>query len=239
MNRRTFISSLAVASAALATRSRVFGAASPAPAKVGVIGCGWFGGIGLESMARQGGVEFVSLCDVNANHLAKTLQTVAKYQSAAPRTFANFRDMLGSQRHDIVIVATPDHWHALPALEAIQAGADVWLEKPVGVDVIEGEALVAAARKHQRVVQVNTQRRSAPFLATARDRYLRSGKLGPIGVVEAYCYLHNRPADVPSPTAAPSHLDYELWSGPAPLLPFRAPFEDRGWRAFMEYGNGV
>lgn len=239
MNRRTFVSSLAVAGAAVATSSRLLAAdAKPRP-KVGLIGCGWYGGVNLQSLMENAAVEVVSLCDPNTNALKNTLTAVAKLQATPlPRTFADYREMLASTHHDIVIVATPDHWHALPAIAAMQAGADLLLEKPISHDVIEGEALVAAARKYGRVVQVNTQRRSTRCLAEARDKYLRSGKLGAIGLVETYSFLAARPADILPEKAPPAHLNYELWTGPAPMRPFTPADEVRGWRAFMEYGNG-
>ena len=240
MNRRTFVSSLAVAGAAVATGSRLFSADSKPRPKLGVIGCGWYSGVNLEVFAQWAGVDIVSLCDVNEHALKHTLQTVAKYQPAVPKTFSDYREMLRSGTHDIVIVGTPDHWHALAAIAAMQAGADVYLEKPVGVDVIEGEALVAAARKYGRVVQVNTQRRSNPFYVEVRDKYIRSGKLGKIGLVETYSYLGSEgwsPGSIPD-AAVPSHMNYDFWTGPAPLLPFKAIMEERGWRSFMEFGNG-
>jgi len=237
MNRRSFISSLAVAGAAATLPSRILASDTKPRARAALIGCGWFGGVALESIADQG-VEFVALCDPNQSALAHTLQLVAKHQSAAPKTFGDYREMLASGSYDIVVVSTPDHWHALAAIAAMKAGADVFLEKPISLDVIEGEALVAAARKYQRVVQVNTQRRSTRCLADARDQYLRSGKLGAIGLVETYSYLPGRPSDIFPDVSAPPHLDYELWTGPAPLRPFTAPKESKGWRAYMEYGNG-
>jgi predicted dehydrogenase len=106
------------------------------------------------------------------------------------------------------------------------------------VDVIEGEALVAAARKYNRVVQVNTQRRSNPLYAEARDKYIRSGRIGQIGLVETYSYLQGRPTGALPEAAVPAHLDYETWAGPAPKLPFKPIMEERGWRVFQEYGNG-
>jgi predicted dehydrogenase len=241
MNRRSFISSLAVAGTAVAARSsRLFAADSKSRPKVGVIGSGWYGGVNLEVFARCTEVDFVSLCDVNQRSLQKTLKLVAKHQTTVPRTFVDYREMLASGQHDIVIVATPDHWHALPAIAAMKAGADLYLEKPVGVDVIEGEALVAAARKYNRVVQVNTQRRSNPLYVEARDKYLRSGKLGKIGLVETYSYLGSEGWSAgPLPDSpVPPHLNYEFFAGPAPLLPYKAVMEDRGWRAFMEFGTG-
>jgi predicted dehydrogenase len=240
MNRRTFVSSLAVAGAAVATGSRLLSADSKPKPTLGIIGCGWYGGVDYEAFARNIGLNVVSLCDVNEHSLQKTLKAVAKHQPTAPRTFVDYREMLASREHDIVIIATPDHWHALPAIAAMKAGADVYLEKPISVDVIEGEALVAAARKYNRVVQVNTQRRSNPFYLEVRDKYLRSGKLGKIGLVETYSYLGSEgwsAGSVPD-AAVPGHLNYELWTGPAPMLPYKEIKEDRGWRAFMEYGSG-
>lgn len=237
MKRRTFVSSLAVAGAALATRSRLLAATTAKP-RVGLIGCGWFGGVNLENFANHTAVEFVSLCDPNKKSLENTLKTVAKYQTAVPTTFADYREMLKAGAPDIVIVGTPDHWHALPAIAAMQAGCDVYLEKPVSVDVIEGEALVAAARKYRRVVQVNTQRRSNPLYAEARDKYITSGRIGKIGLVETYSFLAGRPAGLIPDGPVSAHLDYDLWTGPAPMLPFKPAKESRGWRAFQEYGNG-
>ena len=239
MNRRDFVTSLGAAGATLAVGPRLFAtAADVAVPTVGVIGCGWYGLRNLGTLLKAAKVRVASLCDVNTHSLRDGLELVAKHQPNAPRTFSDYREMLSAQKHDIVIVGTPDHWHALPAIAAMQSGADVWLEKPVGVDVIEGEALVAAARKYERVVQVNTQRRSTPHLIEARDRYLRSGRLGKIGLVETYSYFHGRITERVPDVAAPSNLDYALWTGPAPLTPFKAIKEYRGWRNFMAYGSG-
>jgi predicted dehydrogenase len=238
MNRRTFVSSVALAGAAVATQPRLFAADSAPRARVGLVGCGWYGGVIISSLLRHTAVEVVSLCDPNAKNLTSTLADVAKLQAGVPQTFADFRTMLAAGHHDIVVVATPDHWHALPAIAAMQAGADVFIEKPISHDVVEGEALVAAARKYGRVVQVNTQRRSTRCLAEARDKYLRSGRIGAIGLVETYSYLSGRPAGVIPEGPVPAHLDYNLWTGPAPMLPFRPTNEARQWRAFRAYGNG-
>ncbi len=239
MNRRTFVSSLATVGAAAVTAPRVLGAAMAPKPTVGLIGAGWYGGVNLTSLFRHAGVEAVALCDVNSQHLSETLDLVAKFQSRVPRTFANYRDMLADHAPDIVIVATPDHWHALPAIEAMQAGSDVFLEKPIGIDVVEGEALVAAARKYDRVVQVNTQRRSLPIFRTARDKFIRSGRLGRIGRVETFCYTRGQTQGFDEPVPVPDHLDYENWTGPAPMRPFSTRLEDRGWRRYQAYGNGL
>jgi predicted dehydrogenase len=138
-----------------------------------------------------------------------------------------------------VLVGTPDHWHALPMIAAVEAGADVYVQKPISVDIVEGQAMVAAARRHERVVQVGTQRRSTPHLVEARDRVLREDLLGKIGLVEIYCYYHMRARENPPDTDPPAHLDYEMWTGPAPMRPYNSLVHPRRWRAFMEYGNGI
>jgi predicted dehydrogenase len=124
-------------------------------------------------------------------------------------------------------------------IEAVKSGADVYVQKPTGVDVVESQAMVAAARKYNRVVQVGTQRRSTPHLIEARNEIIQPGKLGKISHVEIYCYYHMRAKDNPPDAAPPANLDYEMWTGPAPMRPYNKLVHPRSWRAFMEYGNGI
>src|SRR5581483_8334007 len=124
-------------------------------------------------------------------------------------------------------------------IEAVKSGADVYCQKPISVDVVEGEAMLAAARKYGRVVQVGTQRRSTPHLIEARNNIVREGKLGNVGLVEVCCYYHMRSTENPPDTAAPGYLDYDFWTGPAPMRPYNQLKHPRGWRNFMEYGNGI
>jgi predicted dehydrogenase len=124
-------------------------------------------------------------------------------------------------------------------IAAVEAGADVYVQKPISVDVAEGKAMVDAARKHNRVVQVGTQRRSTPHLIEARDRVIKEGLLGKIAYAETFCYYHMRTRDNPPDTQPPEHLDYEMWTGPAPMRPYNKLVHPRGWRAFMEYSNGI
>jgi predicted dehydrogenase len=156
-----------------------------------------------------------------------------------PRTFTDFRKMLAQKDIDIVEVATPDHWHALAAIEAIKSGCDLYLQKPISADIIEGQTILAAARKYNRVVQVGTQRRSTPHLIEARDNFIREGKLGKIALVEICCYYQMRDNSNPPDTAPPEYLDWDAYTGPAPLRPYNKIVHPRGWRAFMEYGNGI
>jgi predicted dehydrogenase len=209
--------------------------------RVALIGTGWYGKTDLFRLMQVAPVEVVALCDVDSRMLAEAAQLVAQRQASGntPRTYGDYRALLREHELDIVLIGTPDHWHALPMIEAVRAGADVYVQKPIGVDVVEGQAMVAAARKYGRVVQVGTQRRSTPHLVEARDRYIREGRLGKIGLVEVYCYYHMRTRANPADTAPPEHLDYEMWTGPAPMRPYNPLVHPRGWRAFMEYSNGI
>ena len=209
MNRREFFEP-SLRPRALLSRDRKgesLGSASREAKRVGLIGCGWYGKADLLRLIQVAPVEVVSLCDVDKKMLAEAAEIVAQRQASkkTPRTYADYREMLKEKDLDIVLIATPDHWHALPMIAAVEAGADVYVQKPISVDVTEGQAMLAAARKHERVVQVGTQRRSTPHLIEARDRIIREGKLGKVGLVEVYCYYHMRNSSNP-PDTSPSRL---------------------------------
>jgi predicted dehydrogenase len=244
LNRRKFLTSTASA-LALSTLAPAGLAADPKPKRVGLIGCGWYGKTDLFRLIQiaptVAPVEVVSLCDVDKQMLADAVDQTAARQASKrkPRSFSDYRAMLAEKDLDIVLIATPDHWHALPMIAAVKAGADVYCQKPISVDVIEGQAMLAAARKYNRVVQIGTQRRSTPHLIDARDKVIREGKLGKVGLVEICCYYHMRNESNPPDTVPPDYLDYEMWTGPAPLRPYNPIVHPRGWRAFMEYGNGI
>jgi predicted dehydrogenase len=239
MNRRQFLQAGA-AGLALSAAGHHIAAAEKAP-RVGLIGCGWYGKCDLFRLIQVAPVEVVSLCDVDKKMLAEAADLVAQRQKSKkkPRTYGDYRDLLKEKDLDIVLVGTPDHWHALPMIAAVEAGADVYVQKPISVDVVEGKAMVAAARRTGRVVQVGTQRRSTPHLVEARNRIIKEGKLGKVGLVEVYCYYHMRARENPPDTDPPDYLDFEMWTGPAPLRPYNELVHPRRWRSFMEYGNGI
>jgi predicted dehydrogenase len=238
MKRRQFFY---YGAAAAAGRAYAEPFADAKPKRVGLIGSGWYGKADLLRLVQVAPVDVVSLCDVDRKMVAEAAELVATRQASKkkPRTYHDYRDLLKAKDIDAVLIATPDHWHALPMIEACQAGLDIYVQKPISVDVVEGEAMLAAARKHKRVVQVGTQRRSTPHLIEARDRVIREGLLGKIGHVEIYCYYHMRRTGNPPDTAPPENLDYEFWTGPAPMRPYNELVHPRSWRAFMEYGNGI
>ncbi len=239
MNRRRFLYSM-TAGLACTAGSSALPPADDKTRRVGLIGTGWYGKCDLFRLLQVSPVEVVSLCDVDRRLLAQAAEAVASRQKSrkAPRVFSDFREMLREKDLDIVLVDTPDHWHALPMIEAVRAGADVYVQKPVSVDVVEGRAMVEAARKYRRVVQVGMQRRSTPHLADARDNIVQAGRLGKIALVEIYCYYPSRPGVFPN-VDPPETLDYEMWTGPAPMRPFNRRIHPGGWRSFMEYGNGT
>jgi predicted dehydrogenase len=209
--------------------------------RVGLIGTGWYGKSDLLRMVQVAPIEVVSLCDVDTQMVSDAADLVATRQLSKkrPRVYSDYRAMLKERDLDIVLVGTPDHWHALPMIEAVKSGVDVWVQKPVGVDVVESQAMLAAARKYKRVVQVGMQRRSTPHLIHAKDRVIKEGKLGTVGLVEIYCYYHMRATQNPPDSTPPANLDYEMWTGPAPMRPYNSLVHPRSWRAFMEYGNGI
>jgi predicted dehydrogenase len=235
MNRRQFLYTTAGA-AAMAEQ-----ALAQPHKRVGLIGCGWYGKSDLFRLVQMSPVEIVSLCDVDRNMLSACADMVAERQASKkkPRTYSDYRKMLAEKDLDIVLVGTPDHWHALTAIAAMEAGADVWCQKPISVDVTEGKAMLDAARRLGRVVQIGTQRRSTPHLVDAKEKIVDSGKLGKVAMVEVCCYYHMRNESNPPDTAPPDYLDYEMWTGPAPMRPYCKLNHPRGWRAFMEYGNGI
>jgi predicted dehydrogenase len=245
MNRRQFLraasSTVALVAAARYVPTTL---AAERPVRVGLIGTGWYGKSSLLRLLQVAPAEVVSICDVDSQMLTEAADLIASRQRSGqkPRLYSDFRKMIGEKDVDVMMVSTPDHWHAVPAIEAMRAGMDVYVEKPTGVDVVESQAMVAAARKYHRIVQVNTQRRSSPHLVEAKQEVVQAGKLGKIQRVEVGCYWHMRNRatiqDAPD-SAAPATLDFELWTGPAPMQPYNRIIHPRGWRAYMEYSNGI
>jgi predicted dehydrogenase len=234
MNRRDFVQGLALSAAA------GYGAqaADLPPKRIGLIGCGWYGKSDIFRLVQIAPVEIVSICDVDKKNLAECADwAVARQPSRKkPRMYTDYREMLKEKDLDMVEIATPDHWHALPMIEAVKSGADIYVQKPISVDVVEAQAMLAAARKYKRVVQVGMQRRSTPHLIEARG-LVQEGKLGNIGHVEIYSYGGGR-ATAGATAPVPDTLDWDFWIGPAPMMAY-SPEIQRSWRQFWEFGNGT
>jgi predicted dehydrogenase len=246
MQRRDFLHAgalLAAGSTAAVAATAKVRAADPAPntkpLRVGLVGCGWYGKTDLFHLMQVAPVEVVGLCDVDSAAREAAGALVAKRQPSgkAPPLFGDYRTLLSEAKPEIVLVATPDHWHCLPMIEACAAGADVYVQKPISFDVVEGRAMVAAARKHGRTVQVGLQRRSTPHLLDARDRFVTTGRLGKVAAVDIHSYYGTRDAFPPA-APAPATLDWDMYCGPAPLVPYNPQIHPRSWRDCIEFSNG-
>lgn len=208
--------------------------------RVGLIGCGGQGRNDLVKMLRIKNIECVALCDVDDNQVAVVRKAVDEQAGQKPG-FAtrDFRRLLEQKDVDAVIIGTPDHWHALPTMMACEAGKDVYVEKPLSISIGEGRAMVNAARKYNRIVQMGTQQRSASHYAAAID-YVKSGKLGKIRVVKTWAYqdwMGNIPV-VPD-SEPPASVDYDLWLGPAIKRPFNKNRFHFNFRWYWDYSGGL
>jgi predicted dehydrogenase len=242
IHRRRFIidTSSALALAALETSGLDYFSTAPTR-RVALIGTGWYGKSDLFRLIQVAPVDVVALCDVDAQQLNKAAEMVSQRLKSPkrPALYGDYRKLLAEQKPDIVLIGTPDHWHALTTIDSLKAGAHVYVQKPISVDVLEGEAMLVAARKYKRVVQVGTQRKSTPHLIDAKKNIVDAGLLGKVSHVDICCYYHMRNNGNPPVQPVPDFFDYEMWTGPAPLRPYDGLPHVRWWRTFMEYGNGI
>jgi predicted dehydrogenase len=240
MDRREFVKNSIGAAASLTALSvRAYAAETDQALRVALIGCGWYGKTDLFHLIQVAKVDVVGLCDVDSQMLEQAGELVSQRQPSRkkPPTYGDYRELLKAQQPEIVLIGTPDHWHCLPMVEACKAGADVYVQKPISFDVIEGQAMVAAARKYGRTVQVGLQRRSTPHLLEARDRFIRSGKLGKVAYVDIHSY-YGGPGRFPADEAPPDYLNWPMYVGPAPWREYNPGIHPRAWRAFQEFSNG-
>lgn len=240
MNRRECLQAGIGGLASLAAlRAGAFAAGDEDKPRVALIGCGWYGKTDLFHLIQVAPVEVVGLCDVDGRMVDEAAELVSQRQASGkrPPTFGDYRELLREVQPEIALIATPDHWHCLPMVEACRAGADVYVQKPISYDVIEGQAMLAAARKYDRTVQVGLQRRSTPHLLEARDRFIREGKLGKIAYVDIHSY-YGGPGQFPPNEAPPDYLDWEMYVGPADWRDYNPRIHPRQWRAFREFSNG-
>src|SRR5437899_4200467 len=167
MNRRQFLKKSSSALLALSAASYVpTTLAAEKPRRVGLIGAGWYGKSDLWRLVQVAPVEIISICDPDKHMLAEAVEIAVQRQKSKkqPRTYADYREMLKEKDLDIVLVGSPDHWHALHAIAAMESGADVYCQKPISRDVLEGEAMLDRARRYNAIVQIGTQRKSTPHV---------------------------------------------------------------------------
>ncbi|MCL2117216.1 MAG: Gfo/Idh/MocA family oxidoreductase [Planctomycetaceae bacterium] len=205
--------------------------------RTALVGSGWWGMNILSAAIKSGTVEVVALVDVDKNLLNPALAKVREMTNAEPKSYGDYRDMLEEQKPDIVINATPDHWHPLITIAANKAGAHVYVEKPVSHTILEGAAMVKTARATDRKVQVGTHRRISPANMAAME-FLHSGNAGKIGMIRAFVHYQGGPGSKTPDSEVPDGLDWDMWCGPAPLVPYNKRMHPRGFRSFMEFANG-
>lgn len=231
--RRFFLSSAAAGLAA----SRL-GAAPSDTIRIGFIGLGGMGTGRLEQFMKHPDVSAAALCDVDRTHLDRAAALVEKSQGRKPETFSDFRRLLDRGGIDAVMIATPDHWHALPAILACRAGKDVFVEKPLSYSIGEGRAMAAAARRYGRVTQMgNHIHNDLPNYRRVVE-LVRSGALGKI--TRVYCGLTSNERSIGAPPDAPppTELDYDFWLGPAPRRPYNPNRSHGKYRYFWDYSGG-
>lgn len=210
--------------------------------RLGVIGCGGMGRAHIYSLAYQEGCTLAALCDVyipRYEEACANVETIYKQKRGAaakkPKGIQDFRRILDDPEIDAIFIATPDHWHPFMTIMACQAGKDVYVEKPVSTTVEEGRAMVEAARRYGRVVQVGTQQRSMPVFHEAM-KIIHSGKLGPITSATAWIGTNYR-EEIMRPEPVPEGLDWDLWLGPAPDAPY-SPQRFGAFRGWRDYARG-
>ena len=234
IDRRTFLG----AAGALAVSGSLAGS-SPASERLrlGVIGVRGRGNDLASEFAKRADCEVVALCDVDDASFKKPAQAVEKIAGKSPRLEKDFRKLLDDKGIDAVVNATPDHWHALVAVMACQAGKDVYSEKPCSHNVVEGRRMIEAARKYKRIVQIGVQRRSMPHVIEA-TKFVREGGIGTVGMARAWI-LQKRPAIGPGqPAEVPPGVDYAMWQGPALDRPFMSNRFHYNWHWFWNWGTG-
>jgi predicted dehydrogenase len=215
----------------------ILGAQSDRKYRTVLIGSGWWGGNILRCAMEAGQSRVVGLCDVDESQLDTAAAEVEKLSGEKPKRYKDYRELLEREKPEIAIVATPDHWHALPCIAAVRAGAHVYLEKPIGHTINEGRAMVKATRDTGRVVQVGTHRRVSPHNMSGME-FLKSGKAGKIGMVRAFVHYGGGPGRPTPDSDPPKGLDWDFWCGPAPLRPYNRSIHPRGFRQFLDYANG-
>src|SRR5262245_55161376 len=248
LDRRSFLSHSAVISAAMAAlRDTPLYAEDPKPAKtpsladtlrVAVVGAGGRGQSHLGQFNGNYGCQIVTVCDADKAHAAESAKRVGKKAGVEPTTVQDMRRIFDDKSIDIVTFATPNHWHALGSIWAMQAGKHVYCEKPASHTVVEGRVMVETARKQKRICQIGTQSRSNPGMRES-IAYLHDGKLGKVKLAYATCYKR-RPSigKVDGPQPVPAGVDYDLWCGPTRMLPITRQKFHYDWHWFWEWGNG-
>ena len=240
MKRRKFIAQTATVAASPFVLTQK-GEAAKAPAservRVGMVGAAGRAGSLNRIFARNKNVEIVGIAEIDPRRLPGTLESVTKTQGSKPKTFTDFRKLVEDPTIDALCVGTPDHWHAIPTILGCISGKDIYVEKPDGHNIVEGQRMVQAMRKHKRIIQMGSQHRSTERMQTALA-YIREGHLGKCLVAKAWESTKQGNIGRPPDGVAPKEVDYDMWLGSAPKRPFNPKRFHGSWRWFYDYGAG-
>ena len=238
MNRRDFVQQTSLAGVGLLGAPSLLIYPKRAKYRTALIGAGWWGLNILREGIKTGEIQVVALCDVDQDQLKACKNEVDKLCSDQPRLYPDFRECLQKEKPEIVINATPDHWHALIAIEAMKQGAHVYLEKPISHTVKEGTAIEKTARDTKRICIVGFHRRYSPHNVSAIN-FLKAGNAGKIHEVKAFVHYQFGKGQLEAQVAPPAGLDWDFWCGVAPMVPYNAGIHPRGFRQYMEFANGL
>ncbi|SHI55514.1 Predicted dehydrogenase [Tangfeifania diversioriginum] len=236
MYRRSFIKKASIGTAGLITAFHIPAFSQNRKIKIGLIGCGWYGMVITTAALKVGGVEVIAVCDVDSEHLKNSAAEIESLQGSRPKTFKDYRELLGLKDLEAVMIATPPHWHALQFVAACKKGLDIYCEKPLAYDVREGKAMMKAAERAGNIVQVGFQRRQSSAFQKAKE-LIQNGTTGKIHQIGAQIH-YNPVLEDNTIQEPPASLDWDAWCGPAPKLPYRPNIGHKAWRLEKEYGNG-
>ena len=237
MNRRTFLQ-VAANTGILVQAPFVLAQKPGRKWRIALVGSGWWGKTVLKEAIASGQCKVVALCDVDASAVEVAADQVTDLNGDTPKTYLDYRELLEKEKPEIVIIATPDHWHALQTLAALKSGSHVFVEKPTGHTVNESRAMLKASRESGRIVQVGLHRRLGPHHVNAM-KFLKSGAVGEVGMVRIFAHSGGG-VEKPQRNSEPSEgMNWDMWCGPAPKRPFNGKLHPGGWRNFLDYANGT
>ncbi len=237
MNRRTFLQ-VAANTGILVQAPFVLAQKPGRKWRIALVGSGWWGKTVLKEAIASGQCKVVALCDVDASAVEVAADQVTDLNGDTPKTYLDYRELLEKEKPEIVIIATPDHWHALQTLAALKSGSHVFVEKPTGHTVNESRAMLKASRESGRIIQVGLHRRLGPHHVNAM-KFLKSGAVGEVGMVRIFAHSGGG-VEKPQRNSEPSEgMNWDMWCGPAPKRPFNGKLHPGGWRNFLDYANGT